>query len=96
MNKIYKILGKEGRTTIPFALRIKYGYKPNDILSYEDKGDGSIVVRKEKLCNNCCTIPSDELREASLLELLNTLTISEQTAIYRYLGRKLTSMECRR
>lgn len=46
MNKIYKILGKEGRTTIPFALRIKYGYKPNDILSYEDKGDGTPPKRR--------------------------------------------------
>lgn len=96
MSKKYVILGKRGRTTIPFEYRVKYGFTHNDILSFEDKGDGSIVIRREKICNHCSTPYANEFQEASLLELLNGLTLSEQTAAYRYLGRKLTSMENRR
>ena len=96
MSKIYRILGRKGRTTIPFALRVKYGYTCNDILSFEDKEDGSVIVRKEKICNHCNMAHTDDLKEESLLELLNSLTVSEQAAAYRYLGRKLTSMEGRR
>lgn len=96
MSKIYRVLGRKGRTTIPHELRVKYGYGCNDILSFEDKGDGSVIVRKEKICNHCNMTHTDDLKEESLLELLNSLTVSEQTAAYRYLGRRLTSMESKR
>lgn len=96
MNKKYITLGKRGRTTIPLEYRVKYGYASNNLISFEDKGDGSIVIRKEKVCNHCSDFLTNEFKEASLLELLNGLTLSEQTAAYRYLGRKLTSMENRR
>ena len=96
MNKKYITLGKRGRTNIQLEYRVKYGYASNNLISFEDKGDGSIVIRKEKVCNHCSDFLANEFKEASLLELLNGLTLSEQTAAYRYLGRKLTSMENRR
>lgn len=34
MAKIYRILGKRGNTTIPYALRVFLGFRPNDLLSF--------------------------------------------------------------
>ncbi len=39
--KIYKILGKRGRITIPFELRIKHNFAFNDVVSFEEQKDGS-------------------------------------------------------
>ncbi len=86
--KIYKILGKRGRITIPFELRIKHNFAFNDVVSFEEQKDGSIVIRKEKLCNHC-NIPAAEPKETSLLEVLNSLNPSEQKAAFRFLAAKL-------
>ena len=92
MSKTYKILGKRGRITIPYELRVKYGFGYNDVVSFEDKEDGAIVVRKEKICNHC-NAPKVETKETSLLEVLNSLTVSEQKAALRYLVKKLSGSE---
>ena len=34
MDKIYRILGKRGRITIPYALRMLMGFHPNDLVSF--------------------------------------------------------------
>lgn len=52
MEKIYRILGKRGRTTIPYSLRLQMGLHPNDLLSYCCDGD-TIVIRREKICDKC-------------------------------------------
>jgi len=36
MNKIYKVLGKRGRITIPYEIRMEKGFSYNDILSFEE------------------------------------------------------------
>lgn len=92
MEKTYKILGKRGRITIPYDLRIKYGFGYNDVVSFEDKGNGVIVVSKEKICNHCNT-PKVETKETTLLEVLSGLTVSEQKAAFRYLAKKLSDTE---
>lgn len=51
--KHYRILGKRGRTTIPLTLRREADIRYNDLLSYETQADGSILIRKEKICNHC-------------------------------------------
>ena len=35
IRKVYRILGKKGRTTIPYAIRKKLGITYNDLLSFE-------------------------------------------------------------
>jgi len=92
MEKIYRILGKRGRTTIPYEFRKKYGYGYNDVVSFEDKGDGVVIVRKEKICTHC-TAPKVETKETTLLEVLSGLTVSEQKAAFRYLAKKLSDTE---
>lgn len=39
---------KRGRITIPFEIRQRIGFKYNDVLSFTQQDDGSVVVRKEK------------------------------------------------
>ena len=53
MLKIYRVLGKKGRITIPFEIRQRIGFRYNDVLSFTQQDDGSVVVRREKLCDNC-------------------------------------------
>ena len=45
-NKIYKILGKEGRITIPEIIRENCGFADNDIISFEEKDD-CVILRRE-------------------------------------------------
>ena len=51
--KIYRVLGKKGRITIPFVIRQRIGFRYNDVLSFTQQDDGSVVVRREKICDNC-------------------------------------------
>ena len=53
MTKIYRILGKRGRVTIPYAFRQQVGFGFNDVLSFTIQEDNSVLVRREKICDNC-------------------------------------------
>ena len=49
MNKMYRILGKRGRITIPFEVRRRVGFACNDVLSFTENADGrTVVVKREK------------------------------------------------
>lgn len=52
MNKIVRVLGKKGRITIPYEIRIALNIRAGDILNFEIEGN-TVTVTKEKLCNNC-------------------------------------------
>ena len=53
MTKIYRILGKRGRVTIPYAFRQQVGFGFNDVLSFTIQEDNSVLVRREKICDDC-------------------------------------------
>ena len=53
MIKIYRVLGKKGRITIPFEIRQRIGFRYNDVLSFTQQDDGSVLVSREKICDNC-------------------------------------------
>ena len=77
MLKIYRVLGKKGRITIPFEIRQRIGFRYNDVLSFTQQDDGSVVVRKEKICDNCKD--SEEFEENFTLEdFLDSLSEEEQ------------------
>ncbi len=44
--KIYRVLGKEGTATIPYALRQALGFQPGDVVSFEEAYDGILVQRE--------------------------------------------------
>ena len=53
MIKMFKILGKRGRITIPYEIRQKVGFAYNDLLSFEELPDGkSVVIKREKICDS--------------------------------------------
>ena len=53
MSKLYRILGKRGRITIPYEIRRRAGFQYNDILSFTEQDDRTIMVRRAKICDNC-------------------------------------------
>lgn len=89
MNTMYRILGKRGRITIPFEMRRRVGFAYNDVLSFTEAEDGkSVIVRREKICNNCkgTKNPVQSGSELSLLEFLNGLSEAEQRAALIHLS----------
>ena len=52
MAKLFRILGKRGRITIPYEIRKRVGFGYNDVLSFTEAADGcTVVVKREKICN---------------------------------------------
>jgi len=88
--KIYKILGKRGRITLPLEIRQEMGFAYNDVVSFEQSG-AVVTVRREKVCEHCHaapTKPGPKERSVSLLELLDGLTPLEQRAALIHLSVK--------
>lgn len=87
MEPIYRILGKRGRTTIPYALRIALGFRPNDLVSFRREGD-VVIVKREKVCNNCKDADGAEVpvTSAALHDFLDTLPPSVRKDALVYLA----------
>ena len=51
MMRTLRILGKRGRITIPYEIRQKLGFRPNDVLSFQIMDDRTVSIRRERLCN---------------------------------------------
>ncbi len=78
MLKIYRVLGKRGRITISYEIRQRIGFRHNDVLSFTQQDDGSIVVRREKICDNCIDIADDYSENITLEDFLDSLSEEEQ------------------
>ena len=50
------------------------------------------VIKREKICDNC-KVSAEVEKEASLLDIINSLQLSEQKAVFKYLARKLADSE---
>ena len=77
MNKLYRILGKRGRITIPYEIRRRVGFQYNDVLSFTEKDDRTVVVRREKICDNCKELEEYE-ENFALEDFLDSLSEEEQ------------------
>ena len=78
MLKIYRVLGKKGRITIPFVIRQRIGFRYNDVLSFTQQDDGSVVVRREKICDNCKYLEEDFEENFTLEDFIDSLSEEEQ------------------
>lgn len=78
MLKIYRVLGKKGRITIPFEIRQLIGFRYNDVLSFTELDDSSVVVRKEKICDNCNELAEEFEENYTLEDFLDSLSEEEQ------------------
>lgn len=76
--KIVRVLGKRGRITIPYQIRVRNKIGYNDILSFEEKDDNTIILRKERLCNGCTPECFDEVSELSIEDFLDSLSTEQQ------------------
>lgn len=74
---IYRVLGKKGRITIPYAIRKSIGFRYNDILSFTEQNDGSVVIKREKLCDNCIDIAEEYSEDITLEDFLDSLSEEE-------------------
>ena len=90
MNKIFRVLGRKGNTTVPFAIRIKSLFKPWDVISYEIKDADTLILHREKVCDYCTEV-REKPKEESLLDVINSLSASEQKAVLRYLANRISS-----
>lgn len=72
--KIYRILGRDGSATIPFALRKELGFRPGDVVCFERMGEG-VLVRKEKLQE---IKPDTDSASSFLEEFLEGLSARDQ------------------
>lgn len=48
--KMFRIIGREGRITIPLAIRQKINFQPNDVVSFQLVEDDGVLVRRESTC----------------------------------------------
>ena len=76
--KIVRVLGKRGRITIPYQIRVRNKIGYNDILSFEEKDANTIILRKERLCNGCTPECFDEVSELSIEDFLDSLSTEQQ------------------
>lgn len=93
-NTIYRVMGKRGRITIPYEFRQQVGFGYNDILSFTKQDDNTVIVKREKICDNCsgrkASAAAAEIPEAgmTLMELLDSLTPAQQKAALVHLSVK--------
>jgi len=89
MNKLYRILGKRGRITIPYEIRQRVGFAYNDVLSFAEQDDRTVIVRREKICDNCRDSKNPVKQEAdgiTLMQFLDGLSADEQRAALIHLS----------
>lgn len=90
--KILRILGKKGRTTIPYEIRKHVGFKYNDVLSFTESPDGrSVIIKRETLCtceDNKGVKKKPKNDEITLLDFLNSLSDEQQHAALVHLSLK--------
>ena len=92
MEKLYRLIGKKGRTTVPFEIRMKMHIGYNSLVSYEMKDENTVILRHEKICDGC---KDQTAREGSVLDVINSLTETEQRALFRYLSVRFAAAEKR-
>lgn len=90
MNKLLRILGKRGRITIPYEIRRRVGFAYNDVLSFTEAKDGrTVIVRREKICDDCINREPTELTNTVDLEdFLDDLSAEQQRQALIHLSIK--------
>lgn len=80
--KIYRVLGNEGRITIPFVIRQRIGFRPQDIVSFEPTDKRSVLVRLEVIREEEPKVSSRE----GLFHFLDALSVQDQWEALVYLS----------
>ena len=95
--KINKILGKHGRITIPYEIRKSLGFSYNDVVSFEEQDDKTVIIRREKVCDGCRITEAKTVdkptNETTLLDFLDGLSTAEQSAALIHLSVKVAKLQ---
>lgn len=80
--KILRILGKKGRITIPFEIRKAVGFKYNDVLSFVQADNNTVIIRRERICDESCPMYNEYNQptktSSKVTDYLDGLTAEEQ------------------
>lgn len=95
--KINKILGKRGRITIPYEIRLKMGFKYNDVVSFEEQDNNTVIIRREKICDGMQEdVPNPVKKPTGLRSrswsFWSVLSDAEQRAVFVHLMTKWTDL----
>ncbi len=84
---ITRIVGKRGNTTIPFAIRLRLGVRPGDVIRYVITADENILIERYDLTQ----VPTfeDIFNEivSVLEELFSSCTKQEKLMLKEYVER---------
>lgn len=99
--KMYRILGKRGRITIPFEMRQHVGFQQNDVLSFSESEDcRSVLVTREVICDERCPESDSNERDAegtvTLKAFLDGLSPEQQNAALMHLSLKWAGQKGKR
>lgn len=86
MKKMYRVLGKRGRITIPYEIRQSVGFGCDDVLSFEQQDHDTVLIKREKICNDCKDERDVEENEMTLFDFLNNLSDMQQRAAIVHLS----------
>ena len=87
MKKLFRILGKRGRITIPYEIRQRVGFSYNDVLSFTEADDGrTVIVKRERSVITAGAQPAvvkdDRLRSLTLAVCRRSAESSSFTSRY--------------
>lgn len=86
--KIYRFVGINGRTTIPFVIRKIANLKNGSLISYKLQDDNSIIIRAEEICPHSDEIcMNDDI--VTVDDFINSLNDDEQKKILCQLAMKI-------
>ena len=93
MATIRRILGKRGRTTIPYEFRQILNLKHNDVLTFAMNDEGTcVVITKEKICTDCIKyVPYG--KDISLDDFLSRMNKNEMLQAISALSKALVDKE---
>ena len=99
--KLFRILGKRGRITIPYEIRQRVGFKYNDVLSFTEAPDGrTVIIKRERICD--CDLNKKDVQkekdngEVTLYEFLNGLAPDQQRAALVHLSLKWAEAQAKK
>lgn len=79
--RVFRILGHEGKITIPWELRQQIGFSPGDVVSFEAVSSCAVLVRREQLLDGIPDMGGEPLKE-----FLDSLSPIEQFAALVHLN----------
>lgn len=83
--KVYRVLGREGRITIPLAMRQAVGFQAEDVVSFELTASNAILVRREAIQGR--EKPARPIsKQPELMVFLESLSRQEQYNALVYLS----------